>query len=80
VGTNDSPRCFFPADTVANIKIMGAAVGNIIATIMATQATRNRGMVNPIAGPAPPVMPDWRRTTTHDIAASVKSDARMRLR
>ena len=33
-------------------RIMGAAVGNIIATIMTTQSARNRSACRPVAGQA----------------------------
>jgi len=48
---------FLPADTMANIRIIGAAVGNIIATIMATQALRKTAVVMPIVSPAPAFIP-----------------------
>jgi len=60
--------------------IIGAAVGNIMATIMATQAARNSGMVIPMVGPALPVMPACRSTNTQQMVASVSNEIRMRLR
>src|SRR5690242_4030120 len=48
MGTNASPRSRLLAEIRANVRIMGAAAGNIMAIIMVTQIARNSGALRPM--------------------------------
>jgi hypothetical protein len=65
--------------TRAKTRIIGAAVGNIIAAIMVTQRARNNGPDNPMVGP--PMVKSailaCANSTHHAAAARPRSNKRM---
>jgi hypothetical protein len=87
VGTNDRPASRFPRSTRSNNRIIGAAAGNIIATIIATHVARKSGAAMPIVTSSPisplPCMcidesfPACQTTTPHPMAASTSNPPRM---
>src|SRR5215471_17218799 len=61
--------------------MIGAAVGNIIATIITIQIARNSGAASPIVGPMDivgSIMARCQASTAQAAAASRSSDARIR--
>lgn len=75
-------RAALPCGMRANIRTIGAARGNIMATIMATQMARKSGAAIPIVSPrAPlPMRAHSQPTSAQPAAARTSSTARMALR
>jgi len=83
VGTKVRSCRRFPACTRANVRIIGAAVGNMMATIIATQMARNNGAPIPIVGiiaVAASTVSACHTSSAQAAAASMSNRPRMRLR
>jgi hypothetical protein len=69
---------------LAKVRIMGAAVGNIIATIIATQMARKRGapmsIVSMFSMCSTSAMEDCQTRTAHAAAARARSEPRIKAR
>src|SRR5688572_8699796 len=71
VATNRWPRARLVIWMLWKVRIIGAAVGNIMATIMTIQMARNSGAVSPIVGLAIaiPIPAACQTSTIHAAAA-----------
>ena len=90
VGTNDRPASRLPRSTRSNRRTIGAAAGNIIATIIATHIARKSGAAMPMVRSRPVAIPSrididvsepaCHATRPQPIAESTSRPTRMALR